>query len=164
MKPVVVLLVVFVMMLVMVAPASAGPPEVITNEVENVYEPYDDTLCPGISISKHEIYTERLTFYYDNQGILKRVLGHVDGIDSFYNIANPGVVLSGHFVVNFELDADFNTLSVTGVPYHITAPGYGTVLVRAGLWESYPDGHIAGKDSLVDPKDVAQFCSILGGG
>jgi hypothetical protein len=50
-----------------------------------------------------------------------------------------------------------------GAPYKITAPGYGTVLVLAGKWVTYPDGHIAGKDSLVDPKDVGQFCSILAG-
>jgi hypothetical protein len=49
-----------------------------------------------------------------------------------------------------------------GAPYKITAPGYGTVLVRAGLVIS-PNGHVAGKDSFVDPKDVGQFCSILAG-
>jgi hypothetical protein len=51
-----------------------------------------------------------------------------------------------------------------GAPYKITAPGYGTVLVRAGRWVSYPDGHVAGKDSYVDPKDVEEFCSIPTGG
>ena len=155
MKHAIVLMVVFVMMLVMVAPASAGPPEVITYEVDNIYVAYDNTLCPGISISKHEIFTVRETLYYDKQGNLSRIKGHVDGIDSFYNTDNPGVVLSGHFVVNFEVDpltGEF--LSVTGVPFHITAPGYGTVLVQAGL---------AGKNSFVDPKDIEQFCSILGG-
>jgi hypothetical protein len=49
----------------------------------------------------------------------------------------------------------------TGVPYHITVPGYGTVLVRAGRW--FGDGHLAGKDSLDDPQDVAQLCALLAG-
>jgi hypothetical protein len=49
-----------------------------------------------------------------------------------------------------------------GAPYKITAPGYGTVLVRAGLVIS-PNGHVAGKDSFVDPKDLNQFCSIMSG-
>jgi hypothetical protein len=88
----------------------------------------------------------------------------VDGIDNFYNTDNPGVELSGNFVVNLESDPDFNLLSVTGVPDHITAPGYGTVLVRAGgQWAIDPDGHIAGKDPFIDPKDVEQFCSIMAG-
>jgi hypothetical protein len=156
---------VFVLMLLMVVPVSAGPPVVVTTEHDIDYAAFDKTLCPDISIHNHEIYTERLTFYYDNEGNLKRIRGHVDGVDNLYNFDNPGVVLSGHFTVNFELHPQtFELLSATGVPYHITAPGYGTVLVRAGRWEvTYPDGHVAGKDSLIDPKDVEQFCSIMAG-
>jgi hypothetical protein len=111
------------------------------------------------------MFTERLTLQYDNMGNLKRIHAHVDGVDNFYNFDKPGVVLSGHFVGNFEVDPKtWELLSATGVPYHITAPGYGTVLVGAGRWEvTYPDGHVAGKDSNIDPKDVEQFCSIMAG-
>ncbi len=163
MKPAFVLPLVFVMMFVMVAPAFAGPPVVNTYNVD-VTGPFEDNPCPSENIWKHEVYTVRETLYFDQQGNLTRIKGLVDGIDSFYNTDNPGVVLSGHFVVNFEVDLQTGEFqSVTGVPYHITAPGYGTVLVLAGKWVAYPDGHIAGKDSLVDPKDVGQFCSILAG-
>jgi hypothetical protein len=164
MKRTVVLMLVFVMMFVIVAPASAASPVVNTYEVDNNYVVYDNTLCPGISISKHEVFTVRETLYFDKQGNLNRIKVHADGIDSFYNTANPGVVLSGHFMVNFEVDpVTGEFLPGTGVSFHITAPGYGTVLVQAGRWVNFPDGHIAGKDSFVDPKDVEQFCSILGG-
>ena len=165
MRPAVVFSFVLVMMLLVVAPVSAGPPVVVTTEYDIDYAAYDNTLCPGISIHNHEVYTERLTLYYNNKGNLKRIQGHVDGIDNLYNFDNPGVVLSGHFAGNFELDPQtWELLSVTGVLYHITAPGYGTVLVRAGRWEvTYPDGHVAGKDSYIDPKDVEQFCSIMAG-
>jgi hypothetical protein len=164
MKPTVFLMLVFVMMFVMVAPASAGSPIVETIEVDDDVVAYDNTLCPGIVIRKHEVYTLRLTSYFDKQGNLNRIKGHVDGFDNFYNPANPDVVLSGHFVVNFEIDLLTGEIRpATGIPFHITAPGYGTVLVQAGRWVIYPDGHVAGKDSMIDPKDVAQFCSIMAG-
>jgi hypothetical protein len=162
MKPAFVLPLVFVMMFVMVAPASAGPPDVNTYYIDET-SPYQDNPCPGVNIWKHEVYTVRETLYFDKQGYVKSINGHADGIDSFYNPANPDVVLSGHFVVNFEVDPQTGEyLRITGAYYHITAPGYGTVLVRAGLVIS-PNGHVAGKDSFVDPKDVGQFCSILAG-
>jgi hypothetical protein len=120
---------------------------------------------PGRKYLETRSFTIRLTSYFDNQGNVRRIQGHADGIDNYYNPDNPGVVLSGHFVANFEVDLQTGEfLSVTGVPYKITAPGYGTVFVRAGRWGvGFPDGHVSGKDSLVDPKDVEQFCSILAG-
>ena len=164
MKPTVVLMLVFVMMFVTVTPASAGSPVVELIEVDDDVVAYDNTLCPGIVIRKHEVYTLRLTNYFDKQGNLKLIKGYADGFDNYYNPANPDVVLSGHFVVNFEIDLQTGEIRpATGIPFHITAPGYGTVLVLAGRWVVYPDEHVAGKDSLIDPKDVAQFCSIMAG-
>ena len=82
---------------------------------------------PGhTSISKHEVFTVRETHYFDKQGNLNRIKVHADGIDNFYNTANPDVVLSGHFMVNFEVD-----LRDRGVPagYRRTVPYH-----RSWLW------------------------------
>ena len=80
---------------------------------------------------------------------------------------HPGQRCSGFALPHCVMQLRQHVIDVTrlscGAPYKITAPGYGTVLVLAGKWVTYPDGHIAGKDSSVDPKDVGQFCSILAG-
>jgi hypothetical protein len=54
MRPAVVLPLVFVMMLVMVAPVFAGPPVVETIPVDED-GPYVNTQCPGVNIWKHEV-------------------------------------------------------------------------------------------------------------
>ena len=70
MKPAFVLPLVFVMMLVMVAPVSAGPPVVSTTEYDIDYAAYDHTLCPGISIHNHEVTAEHNTWIV---GVVKAI-------------------------------------------------------------------------------------------
>ncbi len=164
MKPAVILPLALVLLFLMVAPAYAGPPVVVTTEYEVDYAIYDNTLCPGIVVMDREVYTQRLTFYYDKDGNTTKILLHGDGYDNLYNADNPNdIVLSAHFTANGELDpATFDIVKITGAPYHFVSPGYGTVLLRAGRWElSYPDGQVAGKNSYNDPKDIAQFCSLF---
>jgi hypothetical protein len=105
----------------------------------------------------------RFTSYSDNQGNLRRVMIHASGIDNLYNPEKPGFELtSRHFTGNLDVDLQTEAwVNGRGVPYHITVPGFGTVLLRAGRWTAYPDDHIAGKDSEIDPKDMAQLCSLL---
>ena len=89
--------------------------------------------------------------------------GHLVHI-TFYNPDNPGVVLSGKFSATAEVDLQTGEfVNGRGLPVHITIPGYGTALVRAGFWSHYPHGHLAGKDSFEDPEDLAAFCSYLSG-
>ena len=86
------------------------------------------------------------------------------GTDTYHNPENPGVELSGHFSATTEVDLQTGEyINASGIPVHITVPGYGTVLVRAGLSSRYPNSHFAGKDSFDDPKDIAAFCSLLAG-
>ena len=96
------------------------------------------------------------------EGNLVRTQIHAVGTDNLYNPLNPDVVLSGHFVHHFQIDERTGEQTDFGIPYHITFPGYGTVLVEAGRW--FPDGRRVGKQSLSDPKDMEQFCSLLAGG
>ncbi len=157
------LLLALVLALVIVVPVSADPPDVQVVTAEENYLAFDHSICPDIAIWDRELYTLRFTSYFDNQGNLVRVTIHGSGIDHFYNPENPGFELtSQHFVGNLEVDLQTGAwVNGRGVPYHLTVPGFGTVLLRAGLWTVYPDGHIAGKDSETDPKDMAQFCSLL---
>lgn len=161
MKPAVVLALALVFALLIAVPASAAPPVVETGGMDMDYVAFDPSPCPGIEIRDHEVLTYRMTFFSDNQGNPVRTQIHIEGTDKFYNPANPDVVLSGHFVANFDINELTGEQSEHGVPYHITVPGYGTVLLRAGLWDF--DGHTAGKDSLLDPQDMEQFCSLLAG-
>jgi len=150
--------------LLVAVPVSADRPDVDTNEYNTDWA-MDPSTCPGIEVRDHEVFSDRITYYYDSEGELTRIGVHAEGTDNFYNPLHPDVVLIGHFVVNVQLTAPTWEGYMTGAPYHITVPGYGTVLVRTGRWlaSQYPYGHIAGKDSLDSPQDMEQFCSYLAG-
>jgi len=152
--------------LLVAVPVSAAPPVVVTerNDVDYPVD-YPSLPCPSIQVRNHEVYSVVTTSYYDDKGVLLRAHMRFSGTDNLYNPANPGVVLSGHFAGAGNYDARAGVWYYTGVPYHITVPGYGTVLVRAGRWygPDYPYGHLAGKDSFLSPKDMAQFCACLAG-
>jgi hypothetical protein len=143
-------------------PVSAGEPVIETGTYDNLWMPFDPSLCPGFVVWDHEVGTYRTTYYYDNEGNPLRVDTHYKGIDHLYNETNPDVVLSGKYSGTILYDVRTGELDASGLPLHITIPGHGTVLVRAGRWTPWPDVH-AGKDSLGDPQDVEQFCSYLAG-
>jgi hypothetical protein len=166
MKPAFALPLALVFVLLLVIPVSATAPVIETGTFGG--EPYmlfDKTWpCPGIEIWNDESGTYRQTAYLDNEGNVLRIQIHFLGFDNLYNPANPDVVLTGKFSATADVDLNTGQLVfVSGIPAHITYPGYGTVEVRAGRWLAYPIGHVAGKDSLIDPKDMAQFCPLLAG-
>jgi hypothetical protein len=142
----------------MAVPVSAAPPVVET--IQGVLDyPVDIIDCPGIEVWDYESYTITITSYYDDQGNLLRAHQRFSGTDNLYNPANPGVVLTGRFGGAGHLDVRTGIWYYSGVPFHITVPGYGTVMVRAGRW--YGPDHLAGKDSLLSPEDMEQLCSCL---
>lgn len=165
MKPRLVLPLAIVLVLLLVVPASAEPPVIVTGEAVEDFPPYVPSPCPGFEVWDREVYTFRQTSFFDNDGNLLRIETHYIGTDNFYNPANPGVELSGHFSGTLEYDARTGEMTARGLAVNITVPGYGVVLMRSGLWASFPnpDIHVAGKDSLEDPKDMEQFCSLLAG-
>jgi len=165
MKKLAVLFLVLLLVLLAAVPVYAAPPVVETGAMYMDYVAFDPSLCPGVEIRDHEVLTFRQTTYFDKKGNVASIKIHFVGTDTYYNPANPGVELSGHFSATTEVDLQTGEfIHASGIPVHITVPGYGTVLVRAGLWSRYPNSHFAGKDSFDDPKDIAAFCSLLAGG
>jgi hypothetical protein len=153
---------VLVFALLFVVPVSAAPPVIVTGQIDENYPPFDPSPCADFLVMDHEVATYRQISYFDNQGNLLRITMHVQGVDSFYNPANPDKVLSGSFSGTLEVDLNTGELVLaSGLAVHITAPGYGMVLQRAGRWLRYPNSQLGGKDSLLVPTDIAQFCSLL---
>ncbi len=146
-------------------PVSAAPPVFFSGVFESNQPAFETSPCPGIVVFDHEVGAYQATAYVDSQGNWQRVTNHITGTDNFYNPENPDVVISGQFVTTYMLNVLTGAESWRGVPYHITAPGFGTVMVRAGLWSGpgFPDGQIAGRNSFLDPNDIQQFCSLLAG-
>lgn len=145
-------------MFMVATPAAAVAPVVENGEFTINYK-IDQQPCPGIEVWDNESVTYTLKTFFDNKGNPVRMQIHATGTDNFYNPMRPGVVLSGHFVHNFWQDMRTGTWTENGVPYHITVPGYGTVLVEAGRW--FADGRIVGKHSFSDASDMTQFCALL---
>jgi hypothetical protein len=158
------LLILVILVLVVLIPSHsiyAAAPVKESGSMDLDY-PIDYQVCPGIEVWDHEVLTYQQTVFFDNQGNPTIVKVLYQGVDHFYNKQNPNFVLSGKFTGTLEFDPyTGEAIGGFGVPWHLTVPGYGTVLVRAGLWSNYPDMHLAGKDSFNDPKDVAAFCSLL---
>jgi hypothetical protein len=161
-KRVIALLLVLGITFIIAIPVSAAPP-VVEAWSEVVDHPVPEVVCPGIEVWNNEEIDWRLMGWYDSEGDLVMMEGRISGTDNFYNPANPHVVLSGKFSINYHYDVRTGKDYVTGIPWHITVPGYGAVLIRSGRWFKYPEFHLAGKDSFANPTDLAQFCSCLAG-
>ena len=146
---------VLVFSILLAHPVAAAAPVIENGGFDMINtEAVDPSTC-GFVVLDHEVATYQIRTYFDNRGNPQRIEFHVNGTDNFYNPDNPGVVISGKFAGTLVYDGNGNMVSGHGVPYHITAPGYGTVLVRAGRWlDFYPGGQVAGKNSLLDPKDI----------
>ncbi len=143
----------------------AEQPDFIPVSVDDTH-PIEPQLCPGIVIMDHEVFTTKGMLMYDNQGNLVKVRVSVQGEDSLYNADNPSFVLSGKWAGTQLLNPDtfpesIDVIRQTGLAWHLTFPGDGAVLMASGLWAGFPNVHLAGKDSFVDPKDLAQFCSLM---
>ena len=165
MKKLAVLFLVLLLVLLAAVPVYAAAPVIEIGTFDGHYMPPDYQLCPGLEVWDHEVLTFRQTTYFDKEGNVASIKIHFVGTDTYYNPDKPGVELSGHFSATTEVDLQTGEfIHASGIPVHITVPGYGTVLVRAGLWSRYPNSHFAGKDSFDDPKDIAAFCSLLAGG
>jgi len=149
-------------LLIMAAPVSAGAP-VIEDSTYDAYGPWTWAPC-DFTVMEHEMLRVRTMSYYDDAGNLVRFVMHLHGYSVFDNPLNPGVELAtdtASGVMRYDFADD--TWDVTGVSSHLTIPGYGAVMVRAGRWSDYPFGHDAGKDSFESEEDKQAFCAYLAG-
>lgn len=163
MKRLLVLAGLLVLALALASPVAAAPPVIETGTLVDDY-PIWDSLCPGFVVWDREEISFRWTSYFDNEGNLIKGMTHYTGQDNFYNPANPGVVLCGSFSGIFHwADRKGPIVYASGLASSITIPGYGAVMLRAGRWDNYPNGHLAGKDSFDEPAAIAAFCAYLAG-
>lgn len=160
MKPAVVLTLAFVLLLLMVAPAYAGPPDIVTGTFTLDYEPIPG-ICPDFPVYQLEVGTYREAYFYDNQGNLIRMKGHYAATDEWYNYNDPTKRLIGPLNASIEVDFVTGETTAQGVLTGVRVPGYGTVLMWAGRLVSSPGGRFVGKYSPADPKDREQFCALL---
>ncbi len=149
---------VFVLMLAI--PASAGAPtrENITYDLNSPL--WDPSPCPGLDVRLREVGTGAVTYFYDAQGNLKYFRIMAQGTDYVFNAVTPDIVLTGHFSAEVVFDANGVPQYELGRILQVTVPGYGTVVFRAGRW-NVVTGQFLGNNSLDNPKDVAQMCSLL---
>lgn len=142
-------------------PAAADAPVVDkgTNEGDDITD-----LCPGLEIHDHYIVTGESKAWYDAAGGLLKGIAEWKGEDNFYNAARPEVVLSGHYAGTYHIQELGNINMSVGIAYHITIPGYGDVLLVAGMdLFTGPDVVHKGHNSLSNPADLAVFCAYLAG-
>lgn len=161
MKRAFVLPITLLLVLLFVVPVTAAPPVISTGTFDDDYPAFEPSPC-GFAVRNHEVGIYQSFAFYDNQGNLERLRFHFKGSDHFYNPANPAKVLSGTFSGVTEVDLNTGEFVLSsGLTIHITEPGCGTVMQRVGRWTRYPDAQLGGKNSLLVPSDVEQFCALL---
>jgi hypothetical protein len=146
---------ILVMSLVVVATAFAAYKDTVVEEYDEVY-PVDYCGDVGVGdfwIYNNEVGTARLDYFYDNDGNLTRVKGHVNGTDHLFAEGYSDKVIDGTFVANWTDLVD----PLTGEPtfshnsgnwWHLNLPGYGNVV------------HITGMENYQYDPDTEEWYSI----
>jgi hypothetical protein len=159
MKKLAVLLVVVLIAMAAVAPASAGKPIVETGDY-NLSNPIDPSPC-GFGIEDHVLGTWRSTYFYDNESNLLKVITVSVGTDNLQKTDDPTVVLTGHFTSIDTYNAVTDKGTASGTFLSINLPDYGKVLKIAGRLD-FSTGRFVGVDTA-SPEAWALICAALAG-
>lgn len=153
------ILIVIVAMTMSVMVVLAIPPDRIEFS-ENT--PYLVADCGDFSVINYPETTLQLTFFYDNQGNLKRVNQLWFGEDNLTNSVS-GSVISSSFHNYAVIDVNEVTVHQGGIFWHVTSPHQGQVFFETGHYiiEDYDQPQPTITFSGVSNLDVAALCSLL---
>jgi hypothetical protein len=144
--------------------ALAASAQAVTVEttVQSVDNEFTDTTCgPGLPLHEHATGKRIQVKRFNDAGELISWVIHAPRISTLTNMAN-GKTATGHQALTVNLDPTTGApLSISGLRFIVTAPGFGVVLQDAGLTvfgEEGPEFH--GKHQLIGG-EVEAFCAYF---
>lgn len=143
--------------------AFAASAQAVTLEttVESVENEFIDETCPGLPLDEHATGKNITVKKYNDEGELISWVIHAPRIATLTNPAN-GKTATGHQGLTVKLDpASGAPLSISGLRFILTAPGFGVVLQDAGL-TVFGEGGIEfhGKHQLIRG-EVDEYCAYF---
>ena len=125
------MIVLLLIMIVLVGalPVLAIPPDRITQQTSGSFVLAE---CDGFDVIDDYQGMERLTFFYDQNGVLLYISYQANMHDWIYN-SETGFGVRSTFAYNQKFYPDTNASFIRGAAYEITVPGYGPVYFDAGL-------------------------------
>jgi hypothetical protein len=124
--------------------------------------------CSSFQIPQSYTFTDRFTFFYNQEGNLTQELFHFKRVGTLSNsVTGTSVPFHSAFTgtLTFATAGDFSTVTVTvtGQVYTVTLLGSGLILHDVGKVVFAPDGTItfeAGPHQLLD-NQVQKLCAAL---
>jgi hypothetical protein len=149
-------------------PASADQPVVVGGPF-TVDENWGScsSIDPGyqFNILRHAEGDDKVTAYFDQDGLLVRILQHDSSMSYFYSDTNPDYMLSGYGTV--QIHHDFKVpgqwhYRYTGVLLNLQIAGEGTVIHQSGQMEGiFVDRDVLLKLAGNVTFDFAELCAAL---
>ena len=148
------------LLLALVAPAGAVPPEKVV--IEDIHiEQVDNTSCdfPFLEVFEGRV---TITTFFDGEGNPSRVTFDLPFHGTLTNEAT-GESVSADQVLRKTDDLQEGTVSFVGLRFRVTFPGLGVVLLDAGKIVFDADGNVifeAGPHQVFN-EDFAEFCAAF---
>ncbi|WP_117211098.1 hypothetical protein [Allorhizocola rhizosphaerae] len=143
------------------APAAATPPSRYTVHREGTLT---FLACEAFVVVDDFVFDTTYTRFFDNDGDPIALLAEVEGSDTFTNSAS-GTTYTGRVRLAQRFDLRTGQVSVHGIVYQLTIPGYGSVLLDVGRLVFDGSGEVvfeAGPHQIFDGTlDVARFCEAM---
>ena len=146
--------------LALAASAQAITVETTNDSVDDEF--VDEETCgPGLPLQEHATGKRITVKRYNDEGELISLVIHAPRIATLTNPANEKTV-TGHQALTVKLDPTTGApLSISGLRFIVTAPGFGVVLQDAGLMEFGEEGiEFHGKHQLTRGETEA-FCGYM---
>jgi hypothetical protein len=113
---------------------------------------------------RHADGNDKVTAYFDHDGVLVRVLQHDSSTSYFYSDTNPDYRLSGYGTVqihhDFKVPGEWH-YRYTGVLVNLQIAGEGTVAHQSGQMEGIMDHDVLLKLAGNVTYDFAELCAAL---
>jgi hypothetical protein len=146
-------------MLALADSASAAEPETETTHKEGTAVIAN---CGGFKVLDDFVEDGRMTTFFDSAGNPDYARVYVQIRDFFYN-SKTGEGFAETNTISTVIDLQSGAEETVGLPYHVTVPGEGVVLLDAGKVIFNAEGEVVFEAGLhqVLSGDTEKFCDAL---
>ncbi len=123
------------------------------------------TSCPDFIVLEDFVVSGFVKFFHDSEGNPNRAQVHVQVGGVAYNGSDPSLFIDEKGAVeNDQFDLITGEVQVTGILFHITIPGHGSVFMQSGNIRIDSQGNIvlqAGRNDFLSGETAEALCAAL---